>query len=69
MSKRKYKPGVLIESIEEFEICLNFGATLFYTTHWGKTVHCSILINQQYRVLKDWIKSGLIYTALMTEIK
>ena len=59
MSKRKYKKGRLINSILDFEFC---GCNWFWC-FGGKTMHRTVLENQQYAVLKKMIIKGHLYTA------
>ena len=58
MSKAKYKQGVQITSISEFDQC----EAKWYKWH-GRTTHRSALMSLQYRTLLNDIIRGLIYTA------
>jgi hypothetical protein len=58
MSKAKYERGEKICSITQFE------ASSSQWFKWrGKTTHRSCLISLQYRTLKLFIDSGVIYEA------
>lgn len=62
MSKAKYKQGKQICSISDFD---NSGKQWY---KWrSKTVHRSVLMSLQYRTLKGYILSGVIYEADMME--
>ena len=58
MSKPIYKSGRPILSISDFDTC----ESLWYKWH-GKTVHRSVLMSLQYRILLRDIKMAAIYTA------
>ncbi len=58
MSKAKYKEGMRIISITDFELCENN----FYKWH-GRTVHKAFLESLQYRVLRMAIMQGSLYRA------
>lgn len=60
ISRQKFVPGETIKSFEEFESHLP--DLYFYLC--GKIKHHSILENFQYKVLKGFIKAGLIKTAI-----
>ena len=58
MSKRKYRAGIMIQSVAEFESC---------ESQWfiwnGRTRHRSVLEHEQYKTLALFIYCGRLYTA------
>lgn len=63
MSKSKYKQGRRIKTIIEFEK----SPAVWFKWH-SRTTHRSVLENQQYQALKQFIKSGSIYEAELIEV-
>ena len=58
MSKAKYKQGVQITSVSEFDQC----EAKWYKWN-GRTTHRSVLMSLQYRTLLNSIVAGRIYVA------
>lgn len=60
--KKKYYKDKQIESMEQFtKLC----GCRWYVLRLGgrlRTVHREMLKSQQYRVLLDWINSGIVFT-------
>lgn len=58
MGKRKYREGIRIQSLSQFESC---------ESQWfmwnGATRHRSVLENQRYKTLVSVIYGGGLYTA------
>lgn len=63
MSKAKYEIARPILTISEFE-----QSSSFWFKWRGKTVHRSVLMSLQYRVLKNSIEHGMIHEARLKEV-
>jgi|WetSurMetagenome_2_1015567.scaffolds.fasta_scaffold1270109_2 hypothetical protein len=64
--KNKYRRGDQIRTIQQFDLCVKTGTWIYW---YGKPRHSIILENQQYRVLRELIKGGHLFEAVLNQPK
>jgi len=62
--KLKFKPGEAIRTINDFDEWTDNGGWIYW---FGKPKHPSILANQQYAALRNFIKQGCLKKAVLND--